>query len=78
MTLPVNIVKRILYLDLSFFISSIKPIKAASPIVIIKIKITLKKKGNSIIAIIEATNNPMTILNPPDSAISGRAFLWIS
>ena len=75
MTLPVNIVKRILDLDLSFLISSMNPIIAARIIVKIKIKIMLNKTGNNIIATNEAKIIPRTILIPPDSAISGLSFL---
>jgi len=73
--LPVNIVKRILYRDLNFFLSSMKPIIPAKSAVKRKIIITLIKMGKNKIKSPLATEMPIRILMPPDSAISGFAFL---
>ena len=76
--LPVNMVKRILYRDLNFFLSSMKPIIPAKSAVKRKIKIILIKMGKKKINNPLATEIPIRILIPPDSATSGFAFLWIS
>ena len=73
--LPVNIVKRILYRDLNFFLSSMKPIIPAKSAVKRKIKITLIKMGKKKIKSPLATEMPTSMLMPPDSATSGFAFL---
>ena len=73
--LPVNIVKRILYRDLNFFLSSKNPIIPAKIAVKRKIKISFIKMGKKNINNPLATEMPISILMPPDSATSGLAFL---
>jgi hypothetical protein len=76
--LPANKVNIILIRDLNFSRSSIKPMIPADMTVNIKTKISLIMMGKKIIKKIEAIDNPITMLRPPDSATAGRAFLWIS
>ena len=72
---PVSNVKKILYPDLNFNLSSINPMIPAEITVKKKMLSSFRKAGKKIISNIKQIENPIRILSPPDFATAGRAFL---